>query len=224
LLTWCIAWLLYLSTSTPAVGCPFCAFVNAKRQDKQEGALPNEGTPPKRPAEDRTLTDWPMERGILKGMRRTEARYRQARASYGGKWVQKKRIDKLLGYDAAKEKPAIELCFEFRPEKEMENGLRSEIKNAEHQLLVLGHFRIGDEESACAVAQYDGTTYLWFGAKTIGLIPVSISFIPGATKDRDLLFVNWTPYSQDNRVTAYRRTSTPAREASAPDMKKEGRK
>lgn len=87
-----------------------------------------------------------------------------------------------------------------------------------HQLVASGQWRTSDEKgenfkSETVVTHRRGRTYVWFGTN-VGPLPARVSFVPGASDEQDLMFIDYKPqrdehsaHRRSNSVGAYRRVS-----------------
>jgi hypothetical protein len=148
--------------------------------------------------------------------------------SYAGTWVRSTRIDELLGNADRKlvipsgggvhVSPVIELVVDETPNErtiELSESWIEAVGHANIKRTGRIHFREVDERfdpeeaNICAFTHHEGNTYVWFAVPNLGMLPLRLSAIAGASEKQDFLFVDWIPddrFRAVNRaVTAYRR-------------------
>ena len=130
-----------------------------------------------------------------------------------GKWSRADGIDKMLAFPPAKEIPAaLEFTLDDKPgtrwEAAQAREIRAEFDRIRHRIVAtalvraVGHW----EKREWVITHHDGATYGCGVVPNFGIVIHRLALIPGATADRDLLFVEWgVEGGKHGLVSAYQR-------------------
>ncbi len=122
---------------------------------------------------------------------------------YSGNWVRAGAVEASLGFAGPIRQfsggkmqipQTIEIKIEETLDSETVELMQPLLRTIPHRLVATGQFRFGkSKRTICVVARYNDATYLWHGALSVGALDTKVSFIPGAKRDHDLLFLEWFP-------------------------------
>jgi hypothetical protein len=156
-------------------------------------------------------------------------------ASLSGKWTRAADIEQALGYERDEQVPDI---VEFQIDaqkwkswgdwdKEDRAAVEAQWARRGHEIAATGGFGLSTLKGHlwwATVTHRMGSTYATFYLPQVGGVTNRIVHIDGTTRDRDLLFIEWSvtsPYGvgegrKSPRVSAFRRYQ-PERDVSPPD-------
>ena len=132
-----------------------------------------------------------------------------------GAWAAAAEAEKLLGFAADEKVPA---ALQFKLDKKLWAGweeneaeeIRAELDSLGHRAIATAQVRAGKAEArGWIITHRQGNTYACVVVPNLGLLAHRLALVPGATAERDLLFVEWgIPDGAGEgrpRVSAYRR-------------------
>lgn len=130
--------------------------------------------------------------------------------TYEGMWVQSVAIDRMVGNPAwgtklpsATRPGTMEIALDKSLNEETIEKAAESNQLWKHRFVATGQVRFGrsgdtEEESVesilCLLSHKQGNAYLWHEFPLGGMIASRLSYVRGATEDRDLLFVEWNPF------------------------------
>lgn len=152
---------------------------------------------------------------------------------FAGTWVRVQELDRRLGFLKDRDsnlkivpQDSIEIVLDKSPTKDVSKEIAEAqdfLKTQNQSYAAIGTFKNGGKGSRCFIAYGGGKTYLWRGVNNVGVLPVRISFVRGAAKSKDLLFLDFDPvrdFHRKNRrsvrVTAYRRATKSGEDVAPP--------
>jgi hypothetical protein len=134
-------------------------------------------------------------------------------ATIGGAWSRAADIDKALGHPAVKGVPSsLDVVLDKKPgerwDAETDKEMRAELDAQKHRLSATGRLRQdgGQRAADLLVTWRDGESYLCPVIPNADFTAHRFWLIPGATRQQDLLFVEWSgPSGKTAGVCAFRR-------------------
>lgn len=150
-----------------------------------------------------------------------------------GRWELSTELNRRLGFQDRSETirreggvmpaPIVEITIDKKlgdslEDNDVESYREYVTSQGAHELVASGQWRTGNNEgwnfkSETVVTHRRGRTYVWFGTN-VGLLPARVSFVPGASDEQDLMFIDYKPLRDEhpanrrsNSVGAYRRAS-----------------
>jgi hypothetical protein len=128
-----------------------------------------------------------------------------------GAWSREGGLDEILGFPRNEGPQVLEFTADERArvrwKEEQRNEVHVELRRLGHRFVATAQVR-PDEGAAheWIITHRDGDTYGCVVVPNLGLLAHRLGLVPGAARDRDLLFVEWgTPEGERRLVSAYRR-------------------
>jgi hypothetical protein len=133
---------------------------------------------------------------------------------YAGNWVSAPTVDKALGHTERKRGGfLVPLAIEISIDETLDEKCLAKLRDGDdsqmsgHRMIATGRFRRNEQKEGvpAAITYHDGNTYLWHPFVNAPARN-KVWLVHGATKDRDLLFVEWfsDPRAQET-VSAFQR-------------------